>query len=1020
MKKGLMLSALILGMFLIFSLNFASATLKSYDSQNKIVTLKSNFLFIPTGDIAQVKLLTPLDNHVGLGYQEIAEMQITGFKDYQDFISQLEFYNIRNKNKKIDRSYDLKVKGTEQVSVADFSTVQIGTSANGTAIYEDQIIGSHSENKTVWTKLTPADLNKGQNVTIGIFTDVQLGDKVEWIPTIAGLQVNEWATWTADLNVGLPHYYPLNETSGSIANDEVGTLDGTNSQLEYGQTINSKYASTYGGNTSSKTVIGNLLSDWGTASFDFWIKTSASPSTSGSGILSNENSGKNDDVEFYVDDGTQGCSSGKLNFNRADATTNQYYSACSTTTVNDGNKHMIGGVFNSTGMYLFIDGNMEGYNSFNEASTSGSASNWQLGVNYLNGNVYDGSVNRLGVWNRTLTGTEISQLYNSGTGITYQSSFGKINIDLTNPTNDEHFGTGNINFSSEITKTAPVGIENVTIKITQTNGTLIYTDTNTSKLDGVYNWESSFSEGIYNYSVSAWGNDSNLYLSSNRNFVVDLTNPVVGNLSANVSGDVFGYPKQLGISLNATDTNLEDCWGSLDGGANQSLNCNSIKNVGQIEEGNHTFQAWANDSSGRISAETNLSFEVDYYTHNVTFKDGLNSSLSLSPNCEFLGTNETAYPYHYDIHSTTSREVNCYLLGYGGFNFNLTESNYTNQIYNVTPAMLNLTFDERTNVTLTWLGGGLSFNNVTNVTIPMRDVESGQIIVDFNDNTQSYSFYNDLDTSYSDLLHLETIDFDQPVKVLDSSSEINGALVTFKKTINGTTMTTYSAFTDINGIAHILINDGNSYEIYVSATGYEDYSELKYIPTSNTDTIIINLASSTGTTGNYFFSSSCGDVVGSERNCSFYVKSYTDKNITFNYTWNGGNYSVTSLTDEATLTLLANSTTTPIYVTASVNPTKNYAISWNDITNRSIQLTFDATSIKDESLGILVLFYAIIFIIGILLAVSVNRIPKMQGKGAWAMVVWFGIIAIQFPLLWFVVAPAVIYAIFKTFWGTED
>ena len=151
--------------------------------------------------------------------------------------------------------------------------------------------------------------------------------------------------------------------------------------------------------------------------------------------------------------------------------------------------------------------------------------------------------------------------------------------------------------------------------------------------------------------------------------------------------------------------------------------------------------------------------------------------------------------------------------------------------------------------------------------------------------------------------------------------------------------------------------------------------------------------------------------------CSYFVKSFKEKNITFNYTWWGLNYTITHEGSEANLTLVANSSTLPIYVTISVNPTRTFATTWDGLVNRSIQLSFDATEIKDESKGVLVLFYAIIFILGIMIMIVTNRIPKMGGKGYIAMEVWFGIMAVKFPLLWFIVVPIAIYVIFDVFWG---
>jgi len=56
--------------------------------------------------------------------------------------------------------------------------------------------------------------------------------KIEWIPTFQiddkiEVRIDEWATWTADLNTNLEVYYKLDETSGTMI-DSVGNYNGTN------------------------------------------------------------------------------------------------------------------------------------------------------------------------------------------------------------------------------------------------------------------------------------------------------------------------------------------------------------------------------------------------------------------------------------------------------------------------------------------------------------------------------------------------------------------------------------------------------------------------------------------------------------------------------------------------------------------------------------------------------------------------------------------------------------------------
>ncbi len=60
------------------------------------------------------------------------------------------------------------------------------------------------------------DFKKNEELTIGIFTEVKIGDYVEWIPTFFRVEIDEWAKWSANLNVNLDAYYRLNESSGTV------------------------------------------------------------------------------------------------------------------------------------------------------------------------------------------------------------------------------------------------------------------------------------------------------------------------------------------------------------------------------------------------------------------------------------------------------------------------------------------------------------------------------------------------------------------------------------------------------------------------------------------------------------------------------------------------------------------------------------------------------------------------------------------------------------------------------------
>ena len=197
--KKLFLS-LILCMFLISFVNAAEFdNWKTYNSETKEVTITNWFNQGET--IAKVKLLSPLANQVPVGYNEVARFKVSAYQDYNQAIKEIELYNIKNNMAKFSREMDIKVLSYENISVNDYgrSCVEGIVNQNGsiTNICSIIITGSHIETKEKWTKLTPADFKKNDELIIAFFTNVKMGDYVEFIPNVFGVRVEEWASWSA-------------------------------------------------------------------------------------------------------------------------------------------------------------------------------------------------------------------------------------------------------------------------------------------------------------------------------------------------------------------------------------------------------------------------------------------------------------------------------------------------------------------------------------------------------------------------------------------------------------------------------------------------------------------------------------------------------------------------------------------------------------------------------------------------------------------------------------------------------
>lgn len=175
-----------------------------YDEATKTITIKNGcdpFGLVCLGkDIAEAKLLTPLDNKVPVGKNIlVAEIEVTGFINYDDFFSGLEMFDIKKNMAKDNRVYDIKIRYNENYQVNDYGmTCSLDPqSTNGTNICRRVQTGSHTEVREIWKELAPQDLKQNSVLNVGIFTEVKNADSVEWIPELFGVKIDEWAAFSA-------------------------------------------------------------------------------------------------------------------------------------------------------------------------------------------------------------------------------------------------------------------------------------------------------------------------------------------------------------------------------------------------------------------------------------------------------------------------------------------------------------------------------------------------------------------------------------------------------------------------------------------------------------------------------------------------------------------------------------------------------------------------------------------------------------------------------------------------------
>jgi hypothetical protein len=94
-----------------------------------------------------------------------------------------------------------------------------------------------------------------------------------------------------------------------------------------------------------------------------------------------------------------------------------------TTNVCTGGWHHIAWTGDGSTMKLYIDGSQEGGNVASTINLNTANRVWYFGVRFglVETDYYNGLMDEVGVWTRALSSTEVSALYNGGTGIPYEA-----------------------------------------------------------------------------------------------------------------------------------------------------------------------------------------------------------------------------------------------------------------------------------------------------------------------------------------------------------------------------------------------------------------------------------------------------------------------------------------------------------------------------------------------------------------------------------------------------------------------
>ena len=298
-------------------------------------------------------------------------------------------------------------------------------------------------------------------------------------------------------------------------------------------------------------------------------------------------------------------------------------------------------VTNGTNANFYFNGILNSSTSYSITPTQ-TAHNWYIGAHLDSGGSFsrefDGKIDELRLWNRSLSADEVYQQYISNLNkfnSTQWYLYVNQSKNATGGLDDGKYtyqtfamdSIGNVSSTGLRTLTVDTTLPQIFTNITNTTyglanltAQLNVSDANPDRvwvsLDGGSNSSavlpnattslSSLTDGQHNLTIFANDTADNLNSSTVR-FTIDTSVP--NPVSHNVSNTSYASASMT-VSLNASDPNLDNLWFQNSSGNSSLLSANGTIGV-MWSEGHRWILVWANDTLGNLNKSNNVSFTID-------------------------------------------------------------------------------------------------------------------------------------------------------------------------------------------------------------------------------------------------------------------------------------------------------------------------------------------------------------------------------------------------------------------------
>lgn len=508
------------------------------------------------------------------------------------------------------------------------------------------------------------------------------------------------AAWGSNLNSGLTQYLKLNESSGTTAFNSVDTTywNGTANSASW---VTGKIGNGYKVITTETISLNrnNLKGNW---SFGLWVNMS---STSQGNIV-------------WLDSGirlttgwldVQCPFAGRFCYTSLNGAT--WDASSDSVPFNINQWYYLTVTHNDTSQALYVDGTMVASMVAIDTPTDGILN---IGKDDVAG-VYD----EFGYWNRTLTPTEVSTLYNSGTGITYTTNFFSMSAVNSIPANNSILSNNSVTFGCNATGEGGNNITSIILNASigatswqQTNGSL-----NTDSFNATF-LNNTLADGIYNWNCLVYGDNANTTTNFWR-FTIDTVNPIF-NIVYPANTTYNTNVSQLNFSLTHPTGTMDSCWYSIDAGAtNVSTNCSLNISFLTSNEGSNTWCIYGNDTANNKGSNCKT-FYKDTVNPTINFTSptiasSTNYSKRTIPinvsvtDTNFANITINLYNSDHTLNSSNTSTSSTYFINYTGMALG---TYYYNATARDTAGNINST--ETRNITLTsYVINSVTYNSTT-------------------------------------------------------------------------------------------------------------------------------------------------------------------------------------------------------------------------------------------------------------------------------------------------------------------